>query len=532
MHFDISTILRAGLALGGLAAAVMAGLLVGESQWMPLAVVSAVVFAMLVSGRAVQGLASVCLALATLDLLIAPFGFKVAPIEQMGAFAAACWCLVFWRKGFNPYPAKDFTALRSYTLFQAAVCVALVYATTHFIYNFLYPYEDLAFGLNAAAKTYAQVFGSFALVVLLSRVRLLTVMDKHRSTRVLWLFFACLLVSTSVGLVQVLVIGSQLPSASTSGDQSEAYRLFTIPVINAYNSFYTLRMVGPAAVLVGCVFLFNRPKDLPVFLPLATTFVGFVACLASGGRASLGFAAVFILTSAIHARRAHLAFFAVAICAVMMAILHVLPSSLIKDSPFYFQRSVALLRSDLQSKAAEDIRGSSDWRWRYFTYAWDYYTSGDARLVLFGRSVGKMDSTDAFTLALDDEFAAMKIAVRRLWTHNSLTDYLLGWGLFGYILIMAMCLTCIGMLFAYLKVFRPRSHGACWLFIAGSYLSLYVVVTHIGGTFIWPLAIAFILVALSQTDGLPNKLLKVHQGNEVGTNGEFRSLRERCIRET
>jgi len=99
----------------------------------------------------------------------------------------------------------------------------------------------------------------------------------------------------------------------------------------------------------------------------------------------------------------------------------------------------------------------------------------------------------------------MEFAVRRLSTHNGLTDLLLGWGLIGYLLNVAMCISCFVMLFSYLRRFRQRSHGACWIFSAAVFMAFWLVYTHIGGSFVWPLAIVFVLIAMSQTDGLEGR---------------------------
>jgi hypothetical protein len=141
-------------------------------------------------------------------------------------------------------------------------------------------------------------------------------------------------------------------------------------------------------------------------------------------------------------------------------------------------------------------------RWNYFKFAWEHYTSGDTRMILFGRSVGQMDGVDVMSFVLFNDLAQMEFAIRRLATHNGLTDFLLGWGLFGYLFNFLMCVACIIMTFSYSRHFKQNTHGSCWLFIAAIFLSFWLVYTHVGGAFVWPLAIVLILVGLSQTNGL------------------------------
>jgi hypothetical protein len=109
---------------------------------------------------------------------------------------------------------------------------------------------------------------------------------------------------------------------------------------------------------------------------------------------------------------------------------------------------------------------------------------------------------DVMSFVLFNDLAQMEFAIRRLATHNGLTDFLLGWGFFGYLLNLLMCVTCIIMLFSYGRNFNKNTHGSCWLFIAAVFLLFWLVYTHVGGSFVWPLAIVFVLLALSQTDGL------------------------------
>jgi hypothetical protein len=185
-----------------------------------------------------------------------------------------------------------------------------------------------------------------------------------------------------------------------------------------------------------------------------------------------------------------------------MAVIIILPESALKESPWHVQRSIGWFRPDLRSQATEGIEGSSDMRWRYFKFAWEHYTSGDPRMILFGRSVGQMDGVDVLSFTLYNEGAQMEFAVRRLGTHNGLTDFLLGWGLFGYLLNVTMCLSCIVLLLRYSSLFARNSHGACWTFVASSFLLFWLVYTHVGGAFVWPLAIGLVLISLAQTDGL------------------------------
>jgi len=500
--FDSSAVVRVILLLTGLLGAVFFGVLIGESDWTVLAIIAAVVILASVAQFTVRNLLAISLVLVTLDFWMAPTGFKLSPMEQIGVIAAACWLLVCWRRNFNTLAPSSFFSLKSYRFFQNAVFVAAAYAASHFVYNMFDPYDELAFGWKGASKAYAQTFGAFVMVVFIARSRLLFPINAKYSVVLLRIFLICLVGSVGIGIARAIIMGPEQETGLSMQEKSDLMKLFLIPGLNAHDNVYTLRQLGPAAALIGSVFFFARPRNLGPFLPLAIMAFGFFGCLVSAGRASLVFAAAFVVAAMLYSKRGPLAFGIGGFMVVLIAALMVMPSSTLKEAPWHVQRSVGWLRPDLKTQATEGIEDSSDMRWRYFSFAWEHYSSGDARLILFGRSVGQMDAIDVTSFLLFNEMAQMEFAVRRLGTHNGLTDYLLGWGLFGYLLNLVMCVSCIVMLFGYSKHFKRNSHGGCWLFTAAVFLSFWLVYTHIGGTFVWPLAIGFVLIALAQTDGL------------------------------
>jgi hypothetical protein len=500
--FDTSAIIRAGLLLAGLAVAIFLGAVIGESDWTVLSLVAAALILGALAQFAVRNLVAICLALAALDFWMAPTGFKLSPMEQTGVIAAACWLLVCWRRNFNSLAPTAFFNLKSYRFFQNTVFVAAGYAIAHLVYNYLDPYDELAFGWKGASKAYAQTFGAFVMIVFLSRAKLLYPLGARSSIALIKIFFGVLIISVAIGVVRAVTVGPEPETGLSMQEKAEALRLFLIPGLNAHDSVYTLRQLGPAAVLIGSVFFFIRPKGLGPFLPLAIIGLGFTGTVVSAGRASIFFAAAFMALGMLFSKRGPLAFAMVGAVAIAAALLVMLPDQVLKETPWHVQRSVAYLRPDLRTTATEGIQGSSDMRLNYFKFAWDHYTQGDARLILFGRSVGQLDSVDVLSFMLYNENAQMEFAVRRLGTHNGLTDFLLGWGLVGYLLNLAMSLSCCIMLFSYLRKFRHKSHGSCWIFIAGVFLSFWLIYTHIGGSFVWPLAIWLVIAALSQIDGL------------------------------
>lgn len=501
-YLHVSLLIRSLLTVVGLAAACVVGMMVGEEQWGLLSGAAALLFLASVSHVAVRNLVAISLVLVTLDLWMRPTGFKLSPMEQVGILLMLGLVLISWQRGFNRNAPRAYLEMRPFKIFRNVVLVASLYAVVHLLYNSFDPYEELAFGWKGASKAYSQVFGVFLAVVIVASSRLLFPVDARRSKFLLVAFLISVFFSVSVGVVRAILMGPEIAMGLSYEEAVESERLFTIPIINAWDSLYTLRILGPGAVLVGCVFLFSGPPGLGAGLPVMLVGLGALGSLVSGGRAALIFSAIMIVVAMVYGKRIALACAMAGLTAITAAVLLVIPSSLLREAPWTVQRSVGLLRPDLRTQATAFIEGSSDMRWQYFLAAWRYYTAGDARLLLSGRSVGEMDSSDMLAMVLKDEKAGIEFAIRRLVTHNGLTDFLLGWGLVGYSLIMAMSISCCLMLVAYMKRFRHKSHGSCWIFIAVTMMIFWLVYTHFGGTFIWPIVIVLVLVALSQTDGL------------------------------
>jgi hypothetical protein len=508
--FDSPGIIRASLLFLGLVVALFIGILVGEANWIILSAIGAFILIAAVAQFAVRHLLTICLVLVTLDFSMAPAGFKIGPMEQIGIVAAFAWLLVCWRRNFNTLAPKGYMELKSWRFFQNVVLVSAAYAAAHFVYNMIDPYDELAFGWKGASKAYTQTFGAFLMVVLIARARLLYPVTANKSVTLLWLFLVGLIVATTIGTIRAIQFGTEHETGLSLEEKIDLHRLFVIPGINAHDNAFTLRQLGPAAVLIGSTFLFFRPTNLGPFLPTVTMFVGVFACFVSGGRASLVTSVAFLLAVMFRARRVVLAFTVVGVLLVSAALILVFPVSALKELPWHVQRSVGWFRPDLRTQATEGIQGSSDMRWRYFIFAWEHYTSGDARLILFGRSVGQMDSSDVMSFMLYNELAQMEFAVRRLTTHNGMADFLLGWGLFGYLLNVAMSLSCVVLMICYSLSFTRNTHGSCWAFIAAMFLLYWLIYTHVGGAFVWPLAIGLILVSLAQTEKATNIKYAVH----------------------
>lgn len=477
------------------------GNVVANEDYILLALMTVAILGAITMSIAHRHLLAIGFSIAILDLWAAPGGFKTSAMEQSGAITAAFWLIVFWRKNFNRQSPIEFRKLSTYDTFRFLVLISCIYAGLHFLYNMSAPFDELAFGWKGATKAYLQVFGPLLMVIATLEARLFPPVNARASRNLLRLFFALFLVGLGIKLIYTIRFGAVTESTLDFNEKIEAARAFFIPGINVWDNFYTLRSLGPAATLIGATFMFIS-TDKRKLLPMLLLLLGVAASLLSGGRATVIFA--LFLASIAMFRGGHQAaiFAAMGVLIAAIALILLLPEEVLRQTPWHVQRSIGLIRPDIQSSAVSTIEGSTDMRKDYFRFAWDYWSSGNARLIFTGRSVGQMDASDITSFVNYNEAAKMFFAIRRLATHNGLTDLLIGWGALGYFFIIISWVACFMFLHRYNDCFKPGSYGDCWIFVAKVYFAFYVCYMHIGGSFIWPLNIWLIIIALVQTDGL------------------------------
>lgn len=491
------------------------GLLVAQGEYVKLGTMASVVIGFFALGLAHKHLLLIGLVLATLDLWMAPAGFKINPMEQSGIIAFAFWLLIVWRKDFNPNAPLACRSTTSWGFFRSVTFIACGYAFIHFLYNKWSPYEPLAFGFKGAIKTYLQVYGPFLMIVGIIDSRLLSPVNAIGSRKLLRAFSIAFFVDVALRLYNVVRTGGIQQEGLSMYEQQEAIRTFFIPLLNIWDSTYTLRTVGPAATLIGAVFLLVSRRKSGRFLPFFIMIWGIIGSALSGGRAALFFSIFFLAIAALRAGRQAEIFIGGAVLSIVAAVIFILPTDALKELPFFVQRSVGIVRTDLKTQATASIEGSSDMRREYFKYAMDYWSSGDSRLLLLGRSVGEMDDSD---IAMFQNYDANVIffAIRRLATHNGITDTLVGWGAIGYLLNIIVWISCTVMLFRFNRLFIKNSDGDCWSFIAAVFMAFWLIYMHIGGGFVWAINIWLTLIALSQVDGL-----KKTSSHEIAQNSKL-----------
>jgi|GEM_PF-6535625 len=488
----------------GILASVIFGALIGKADWLPLAMglaLCSVIFTVAVGQRHLVGM---CLLIACLDFTIAPLGFKIGAMEQTGILTFLVWLSVFWRKQVIAAVPTACANYHVYKLFRMCVILMGCYAVLHFAFNGMFPYDEGAWGLNAASKVYAQVFGVFVMIVAILDSRIGVKRDGYKNKTLMGFIFISLLLAIVLRSVLFFRYGGSIAdyqdefSNRFEANSALNYALH-IPIINLVDSPYTLRVLAPAACLVGSVFFFlPKGRYRPPILSLSLVACGILGSLLSGGRAALVFSLVFISVGALYSRRIMFVLASAAAAVLVFATVLVVPETMIESLPYYAQRSVGWLRPDVKSDAILGIKGSTDKRLDWLKYSWDYWSKGDARLLVTGRSVGSMDAQDVAGYLNYNDSVTMWFAIKRLSTHNGFMDLVIGFGLIGYFFVMLSSILLVGLLLHHQKASRNDPQVGAWSFIAAVFLMFWIAYTHFAGSNIWSLCIWFAIIALVQ----------------------------------
>jgi hypothetical protein len=305
----------------------------------------------------------------------------------------------------------------------------LLYIGGHMLYTKMNPYSPADFSLNNALKSYFPLCAPFFLLFYFS----VAPSGVHATRTSFWTM--CKL--CFVGLV--INIGLRLYEFAAGVEY------VAIPGINAVNSLYTLRGVGPLAMLLGTVGLFSKHTAVLTtgrwWLSWLLLGLGSLGALISGGRAAVVLGVAFVLLALFCRRKYALLGVTLAVAFVGIVTANLFSSWVNDDAPPAIQRSLqwVLVKKSYDSMAT--IESSSSWRAELFRRTIAEWKS-DPRIYWFGRAT--------YSFGTDDEVAIMRVggfealletAQRRGATHNFLSDLLIAYGLVGCVLHLALYLS-------------------------------------------------------------------------------------------
>jgi hypothetical protein len=411
------------------------------------------------------------------NFIYRPTGFAFGGLELSCALGCRCYrhlCVAEARHDWPTacrirllVPCRDFSSR------------GLLYIGGHMLYTKMNPYSPADFSLNNALKSYFPLCAPYFLLFYFS-----VAPSGVTTTR-----------SSFWTICKLCLIGLVINVGLRLYEFAAGVEYVAIPGINAINNLYTLRGVGPLAMLLGTVGLFSRhTTNLPTsrwWISWLLLSFGTLGALISGGRAAVVLGLAFVLL-ALYCRRKY-SLLGVALGAALFGVLaaNLFSGWVNNDAHPLVRRSLQWVLLQKSHESMTSIEGSSDWRAELFRRTIAEWNS-DPRIFWFGRAT--------FSYGSDDEVALMRVggyealletAQRRGATHNLLSDLLIAYGLVGCVLHFALYLSIIYFLW--------RLHRCTAITQATSDLALVCFISALMG----------LLVGLIAGGGLPADIMFV-----------------------
>jgi hypothetical protein len=426
-----NTVLPSNLTLplvkaAGLAFAVTLGALIGRGDFGPLTKILGVVFAVAFATHLHRYLWHISLFLFFFNFIYRPTGFAITALELSCALGAAVIGITVWQKRLAAWP--DSVPHGPLALMQKLLVVWLLYVVGHIVYTVKDPFSPADFSLNNALKSYFGLTAPYALLLYFS----VAPAGIHVRQKYFWRICELCLVGLLINL------GIRFYENITG-----AGYVF-IPWINGINSIYTLRSVGPLAMLLGTVALCSaEARRFSVWsrgVSWSLVLIGTVGSVFSAGRASVVLGLGCILAALFFKRKYLLVF--VALGAGFLAIItaNLFADWVNNEAHPTVQRSLQWVLLKKSVEAAGSIENSSQWREELLTRTLAEWRS-HPRIFWFGRATYSYSGDDETALfAFGGYEALIQTALRRGATHNLVGDLLIAYGIVGCVLYFGLYL--------------------------------------------------------------------------------------------
>lgn len=461
----------------GLAFAVFLGVVLGESDVLPLLLIGAALFCVLFIVGLYRYLWQASLFLIFFDFSYRPFGFTFGALELGCGLGVGVLVMFFWQK--RAWKADSpLLQLTSFRPLQRVLFVWLLYVALHLAFNVKFPYRPTDFVFGNAVKPYFAQSAPLALLYFFSRYPSGLTVKKDFFWTICQLCLCCLIIDIGVRFYLLYSGGMYLP------------------IVNAQPGAYTLRTVGPLALTLATVG-FTRGNWQPIrVVNYCLLFLGgMVGSIVSGGRVTILIGLVAVSVVLFLRRKVVALGLVLAVTVVGIAVANVFSDWINSSANPHLQRSLQWALFDKKGEMSADIESSSDWRRKLFDRALTEWQS-DPRIFWTGRATYGFGVADETAVMIAGGFEALiETSLRRGATHNLISDLLVSYGLIGFIMYAAVAFTLLRLLWAVYKV-PNLSLAADNLVLTALVLSgSWIVYAIVGGGF-YPAELVWFLIVL------------------------------------
>jgi hypothetical protein len=486
-HISIPQFTGAIVALAGLIFAIYIGTLVGNEDF----VLLAIIFIGGIGGVLYFGLFSsywIWLAFAW-----AVFGFGMRPFGPMINEMVFALGLTFifvlahaWRRA--PVAENQSTIQGYFRTFQLALFVYLAYMGVGAVLNLYFPNEPLGVSWGNIAKQNIEMWGGFLVVAVALRWPNFCRLPKDGGNWLVAILIVALVVNTVIRAYGTFVLGLGESQELGMTPMERGRTVVSIPGINLTDNQYTLRAMAPFGALLGVALWFSTAgANFPATSRLLSgllIWASLVAAAFAGGRATVILTILLPSIFLLFQKRFAALLVVATVGLLMLAGIRYAYDVNHKLIPHMVQRSIALIPGMDMDEARDSIAGSSDWRYDLAMRAINEWSS-NPRTVFLGRGVYAFTGQDITAILLDPNQGMLESSLLRGATHNSITDHLLITGLVGLLLYHAVL---FALMWGIYRIFRTRPSfdlvaALCVVFLIQT--SVLFLVGFLGSGFFW-----------------------------------------------
>jgi O-antigen ligase len=422
------------IALVGLILAVTIGIFIAEGRNALLAIGFGLPFLYLFIKTAGAYCILIGLVFSSVGVSIQPIGPRLDPLHIVLLMAVMFLVGNFWRR----VPSTESNDAKKYFRpFMVCFSILLTYTVAVSYFHTAFPHAYMGYALNNLLKQQTAICGGFLLIALTYLFG-----RKFRLNKNPVLF---ILIALEIGLVFNLALRLygiyflRIGEIDVMTGQETPYSAVFIPVVNATDNAFILRVLGPIAACISTAVLTTKcqanRKPFVQFSALCVLVLGLLGALVSQGRISIFLAAVMV--GAILMIRRKIGFLLILLG---MFILFISAAKIVYEYdsrlvPAAVQRTLGWLPFMQTTQARASIDSSTEWRTRLFNTSLEEIESS-SRILILGRGVYAFDQRESAIIQQDGFNGAIEVNRRRAASHNLITDVILtngGVGLFLYV---------------------------------------------------------------------------------------------------
>jgi|GEM_PF-1740672 len=424
-----------------------------------------------------------------------PMGVALGPDELSYILVLALIGARIWRP-FDSRPRLDSSTDRALRFFTTTSLVWVAFVFGELVWRLLETRFYGEPGMRNVLKSYVSILvPTFCIVYFILRPSAIVAL-KNPGRVFLWMLLISLFVGVVLRFYQNSFGGSILDEQSGRLIAGP----FIVPGIAVVEGIYVLRNIGPLSVLTAMLFL-TVPKASGerrmILLPAAVLSVGLVACFASGGRASIALAALYLIGVLI-LRRSLLGIAGAGIAAVVIFLMvNAAHREIEQVAPPNVVRSINWMIIGSETSASGDIDASTRWRTILFEESIEVWRSSWRNIVI-GRGYRGLAETDYMDQQSAGYYEMIDAALQRGATHSLLSDALLCFGVVGaviyYLLLGSQCV--FGLAVTRNPIFSEETKRFAWITAANA--AHGIVVGSLGGSFLGMLNALVVIITVLQ----------------------------------